>query len=156
MEPAAFAHWRRWQVPLRRAAIFRLSAIACWLPLADNRKHHTRASPDLKLRPGASIYRLLHCTSLLVAQSEHFAAEFQCPLLGLKRTLIGRAPMSTSDQKDRSGVGLYLHQFARFSWRSGGDDQITPSGHVVALGRLPDWSDRIDDSRASWIGYESR
>src|SRR6516165_1627528 len=75
MEPAAFAHWRRWQVPLRRAAIFRLSAIACWLPLADNRKHHTRASPEkagaLKLRPGASIYRLLHCTSLLVAQSGH-------------------------------------------------------------------------------------
>src|SRR6516164_8611640 len=103
MEPAAFAHWRRWQVPLRRAAIFRLSAIACWLPLADNRKHHTRASPEkagaLKLRPGASIYRLLHCTSLLVAQSGHFAAEFQCPLLGVKRTLIGRAPMSTSDPK---------------------------------------------------------
>src|SRR5215469_15137189 len=56
MEPAAFAHWRRWQVPLCRAAIFRLSTIACWLPLADNRKHHTRASPEkagaLNLGPG--------------------------------------------------------------------------------------------------------
>jgi hypothetical protein len=34
---------------------------------------------------GASL--LLRCMSLLLAQSGHFAAEFQCPLSGVKRTL---------------------------------------------------------------------
>src|SRR6516225_6754021 len=104
MEPAAFAHWRRRQVPLRRAAIFRLSAIACWLPLADNRKHHTRSSPEeagalCTLRVSICAYRLLHCTSLLLAQSGHFAAEIQCPLLGVKRTLVAGAAMSAFDPK---------------------------------------------------------
>jgi hypothetical protein len=32
------------------------------------------------------------CQCLLLAQSGHFAGESQCPLLGVKRTLIGRAP----------------------------------------------------------------
>src|SRR6516164_9766447 len=87
MEPAAFAHWRSWQVPLRRAAIFRLSAIACWLPSTDNRS--IILAPLLKRQaPWASIYAycLLHCTSPLLAQSGHPATELQCPLLGAKRT----------------------------------------------------------------------
>jgi hypothetical protein len=29
---------------------------------------------------------LLHCMSPLVAKSGHFAAEFQCPVSGVKRT----------------------------------------------------------------------
>src|SRR6516164_674018 len=32
MELTGFAHWGRWQVPRRRAAVFRLSAFAYWLP----------------------------------------------------------------------------------------------------------------------------
>src|SRR5262249_11846215 len=34
-----------------------------------------------------------------MAQSGHLAAEFQCPLLGVKRTSYGRAPMSAFDPK---------------------------------------------------------
>jgi hypothetical protein len=33
------------------------------------------------------------------AQSGHFTAEFQCPLLGVKRTLVGDAAMSAFDPK---------------------------------------------------------
>src|SRR6516165_3659208 len=35
----------------------------------------------------------------LLAQSGHFATEFQCPLFGVKRTLIGSAAMSAFDPK---------------------------------------------------------
>jgi putative tryptophan/tyrosine transport system substrate-binding protein len=38
----------------------------------------------------------------LLAQSGHFAAEFQCPLLGVKRTSNGRASMSAYDPKRTS------------------------------------------------------
>ena len=34
-----------------------------------------------------SDYQLLRCMSLRLAQSGHFATRFQCPLLGVKRTL---------------------------------------------------------------------
>ena len=37
--------------------------------------------------------RLLQCMSLLLAQSGHFAAQFQCLLLGVERTSIGAAVM---------------------------------------------------------------
>src|SRR5262249_16196166 len=37
--------------------------------------------------------------SPLMAQSGHHAAEFQCLLLGVKRTLLGGAPMSAFDPK---------------------------------------------------------
>ena len=39
---------------------------------------------------------------LLLAQSGHFAAEFRCPLLGVKRTLVGDAAMSAFDPKRTS------------------------------------------------------
>src|SRR5215469_13849970 len=42
---------------------------------------------------------MLHCICPLLAQSGHHAAEFQCLLLGVKRTLLGRAPMSSFDPK---------------------------------------------------------
>ena len=34
-----------------------------------------------------------------MAQGRHCTTEFRCPLLGVKRTLIGRAPMSAFDPK---------------------------------------------------------
>jgi len=37
---------------------------------------------------------LLHCTSLLLAQSGHFTAESRCPLLGVKRTSLRLTPIS--------------------------------------------------------------
>src|SRR5262249_46594124 len=37
--------------------------------------------------------------SPLLAQSGHLAAEFRCPLLGVKRTLIGHGLMSAFDPK---------------------------------------------------------
>src|SRR5690348_13841858 len=42
---------------------------------------------------------LLRCMSPLLAQSGHFSIEFQCPLLGVKRTSDGRASMSGFDPK---------------------------------------------------------
>src|SRR6516165_10366334 len=39
---------------------------------------------------------------LLLAQSGHYATEFQCPLLGVKRTSIGRCRMSAFDPKRTS------------------------------------------------------
>ena len=50
--------------------------------------------------------RLLHCMSLLLAQSGYFATEFRCPLLGVKRTLCGRAAMSAFDPKRTSAIGI--------------------------------------------------
>jgi hypothetical protein len=38
----------------------------------------------------------------LLAQSGHFAAEFQCPLLGVKRTSAKHAGMSANDPKRTS------------------------------------------------------
>ena len=38
----------------------------------------------------------------LLAHSGHFAIEFQCPLLGVKRTLVGGAAMSAFDPKRTS------------------------------------------------------
>src|SRR5262249_53020053 len=101
MEPAAFAHWRRWQVPLCRAAIFRLSTIACWLPLADNRKHHTRASPEkagaLNLGPGG-----IHLSFAALHESAFGTKRTSLSLsamsaIGVKQTSRGRAPMSAFD-----------------------------------------------------------
>jgi hypothetical protein len=44
-----------------------------------------------------------------LAQSGHFTAEFQCPLLGVKRTLAELPPMSAFDPKrTSSGSGLLL------------------------------------------------
>ena len=41
----------------------------------------------------------------LLAQSGHSATEFRCPLLGVKRTLIGNAAMSASKADiERSGL----------------------------------------------------
>jgi hypothetical protein len=34
-----------------------------------------------------------------LAQSGHYATEFQCPLLGVKRTLVGDAAMSAFDRQ---------------------------------------------------------
>jgi len=45
---------------------------------------------------------LLRCMSPLLAQSGHLAGEFQCPLLGVKRTLVGDAAMSAFDPKRTS------------------------------------------------------
>jgi len=42
---------------------------------------------------------LLQCMSPFVAQSRHCTTEFQCLLLGVKRTLTGRASMSAFDPK---------------------------------------------------------
>src|SRR5262249_25747755 len=50
------------------------------------------------VKPGPRFF-LLHRMSPLLAQSGHYATEFQCPLLGGKRTLRGHAPMSTFDPK---------------------------------------------------------
>jgi hypothetical protein len=44
---------------------------------------------------------------LLLAQSGHFTAEFQCPLLGVKRTLVGDAAMSAFDPKRTLPRPLY-------------------------------------------------
>jgi len=41
--------------------------------------------------------KLLRRTSLLLAQSGHSVTEFRCPLLGVKRTLVGDAAMSAFD-----------------------------------------------------------
>jgi hypothetical protein len=65
-------------------------------------------------------------------------------------------PSTRTYDQPPSGLHLYLHQFTRLSRRSGGNDEITSWGHAVALRHLPDWSDRINDSRASWIGHEPR
>src|SRR5262249_14472949 len=43
------------------------------------------------------ISTLVRCP--LMAQSGHSSTEFQCPLLGVKRTSYGRAPMSAFDPK---------------------------------------------------------
>ena len=48
----------------------------------------------------AALYCSAEC--LLLAQSGHFAAEFRCPLLGVKRTLVGDAAMSAFDPKRTS------------------------------------------------------
>src|SRR5262249_36194303 len=40
-----------------------------------------------------------HVECLLLAQSGHSVTEFRCPLLGVKRTLIGSASMSAFDPK---------------------------------------------------------
>src|SRR6516165_2794724 len=45
---------------------------------------------------------MLHCMSPLLAQSGHFATEFQCPLLGVKRTWVAPSPMSAFDPKQTS------------------------------------------------------
>src|SRR6516164_3708011 len=43
---------------------------------------------------------------LLLAQSGHVAAEFQCLLLGVKRTLVGDAAMSAFDPKRTSTIQI--------------------------------------------------
>src|SRR5215472_6461968 len=50
--------------------------------------------------------------SLLLAQSGHHAGEFQCPLLGVKRTLLGGAPMSAFDPKRHCPVRLHQSALA--------------------------------------------
>ena len=47
--------------------------------------------PTARRRADRIGFLLLRCTSPLLAQSRHHAAEFQCLLLGVKRTLNGRA-----------------------------------------------------------------
>src|SRR6516165_2279137 len=46
---------------------------------------------------------LLPCMSPLLAQSRHSTTEFQCPLLGVKRTLARLPPMSAFDPKRTFG-----------------------------------------------------
>jgi hypothetical protein len=41
------------------------------------------------------------------AQSGHFSIEFQCPLLGVKRTSTGGNPMSAFDPKRTSALLLF-------------------------------------------------
>jgi CheY-like chemotaxis protein len=45
------------------------------------------------------VARLLRCICPLLAQSGHFENEFQCPLLGVKRTLGGNPGMSAFEPK---------------------------------------------------------
>jgi hypothetical protein len=58
-----------------------------------------QATPIPWLYVGGDVALLLRCVSLLLAQSRHPTTEFQCPLLGVKRTLCGRAAMSAFDPK---------------------------------------------------------
>src|SRR5262249_8748543 len=59
--------------------------------------------PGLRLSPGfiANADEVIERTSqcLLLAQSRHSTTEFQCPLLGVKRTFIQPASMSAIDPK---------------------------------------------------------
>src|SRR6516165_9905048 len=103
MELARFAHWRRWQVPLRRAAVFQ-SAIACWLPSTDNRS--IILAPLLKRQaPSAPLgYPFAHivcCTARVRCwhKADIRCGAMQCPLLGVKRTLCERTPVSAFDPK---------------------------------------------------------
>ena len=43
---------------------------------------------------------------LLLAQSRHDVAEFQCPLLGVKRTLVSHSAMSAFDPSQNHGLEL--------------------------------------------------
>ena len=56
-----------------------------------------------KCAGGAMFYCAAECP--LLAQSGHFATESQCPLLGVKRTLVGDAAMSAYDPKRTLGAG---------------------------------------------------
>jgi hypothetical protein len=49
---------------------------------------------------------MLRPRSPLLAQSGHLAAEFQCPLLGVKRTLRKPSKMSASDPTRKSGIEI--------------------------------------------------
>src|SRR5215469_16810133 len=49
---------------------------------------------------------MLHRMSPLLAQSGHSTTEFQCPLLGVKRTFARRPPMSAFDPKRASAMRL--------------------------------------------------
>jgi hypothetical protein len=53
----------------------------------------------------------LTADSLRLAQSGHFAIEFRCPLLGVKRTLVGDAAMSAFDPKRTWRAGRWTDMF---------------------------------------------
>src|SRR6516225_6139192 len=63
------------------------------------RKSHCRRliTQSAELRLITTFFRSAEC--LLLAQSGHFATEFQCLLLGVKRTSRGHAPMSAYDPR---------------------------------------------------------
>src|SRR6516162_8571843 len=68
----------------------------------------------------------------LLAQSGHPATEFRCPLLGVKRTLIGRARMSDYDPKRT----LLSATFASDGSRACGT-RLSSTNGIMALGRRP-------------------
>ena len=83
---------------------------------------------------------MLHCICLLLAQSGHSATEFQCLLLGVKRTSRGRAPMSAFDPKRTSAHSDAIEQVRCQRRRFG-----TPSRPSALLFRHPCHGDDVMD-----------
>src|SRR5262245_6261538 len=69
-----------------------------------------------------------------IGTSGHFAAEFQCPLLGLKRTLDGHSDMSAFDPKRTSSVdcGLGWHHLGG-PQDDGTGESLPPPGQLARL-----------------------
>ena len=61
---------------------------------------------------------------LLLTQSGHSVTEFQCPLLGVKRTSQECAAMSAFDPKRTSGCHMQFVRSLRFD--VGGTDYLSP------------------------------
>ena len=74
----------------------RAAGCDCYVPELAARANYWRNSSE-----HAPIAAIDRCTAEcpLLAQSGHSATEFQCPLLGVKRTLPKRPPMSAFDPK---------------------------------------------------------
>jgi hypothetical protein len=73
-----------------------------------------------------------------MAQSGHFTAEFQCPLWGVKRTLVGDAAMSAFDPK-QTLAGSEFYGFPAIEHRFrvlGGDPVIVDDDKKIDLARL--------------------
>jgi hypothetical protein len=72
------------------------------------------AAHSLIFTPGKCQKALSTLAGPLLAQSGHRAAEFQCPLLGVKRTLVGGAAMSAFDPK-RTFAARFRQTMDRFN-----------------------------------------
>src|SRR6516225_7901839 len=82
---------------------------------------------------------VFHCTALclLLAQSGHFAAEFQCPLSGVKQTSakVGESPLLTQSGRDEAGryAESWLHNAeCSFAERSLSGKRRAPQRPAVA------------------------
>src|SRR6516165_5380011 len=67
--------------------------------VARQRNERSRETLGFETRAERDLMLVLHRPIEPTAQSGHSATEFQCPLLGVKRTLLGGAPMSAFDPK---------------------------------------------------------